>query len=163
MHLGETLLVLGALVIFSITALYINDTKFDNDITMMETEFRITAVSIAQTYIEEAQTLSYDEVLISGSISDLPDDFTSYTSLGNEGGESYPNFDDVDDYNGYSQNVVTPRADYDVSIKVSYADTLNCTPDYSNESFFKILEIKVKSDFFQDSLSCSYLFSFYKN
>ena len=98
MHLGETLLVLGALVIFSITTLYLNDTKFDNDRKLMENEFRITAVGIAQSFLEEAQTMQFDEAIINESMEDVPDDFTAVASLGPDGGESYPNFDDFDDF-----------------------------------------------------------------
>lgn len=161
MHLGETLLVLGALVIFSVSALYLNDAKFDNGMTLMETEFRITAVGIAQSFIEEAQVMEYDEVLITSAYNVLPDDFTAIASLGAEAGESYPNFNDIDDFNGFTQNITTPRADYNVNIQVSYADTLNLNPGYVNPSFFKIMSVTVKSDFFQDSLMCDYLFSFH--
>ena len=161
MHLGETLLVLGALVIFSVATLYLNDSKFDNDMTLMESEFRITAIGIAQSFIEEAQVMQYDEVLIDEEYDELPDDFTDVASLGPEDGESYPNYDDVDDFNGFTENETTPRADYIVNIQVSYSDTLNCVPEYESESFFKIMSVTVKSDFFQDSLICDYLFSFH--
>jgi len=161
MHLGETLLVLGALVIFSVSALYLNDAKFDNDMTLMETEFKITAVALAQSFLEEAQVMQYDEVLVNDSYNVLPDDFTAIASLGAEAGESYPNFDDMDDFDGFAQNITTPRADYNVNIQVSYADTLNINPGFANPSFFKIMSVTVKSVFFQDSLICDYLFSYY--
>lgn len=160
MNLGETLLVLGALVIFSLTTLYLNDSKLENNNQLMENEFRITALGISQSFIEEAQTLGFDEVLISGSPSTLPDDFTSVGSLGSDAGEIYPAFDDVDDFNGFTQSINTPRADYNVSVEVSYADTVNCSPGFSNTSFFKIMRVKVSSIFFSDSISCNYLFSF---
>lgn len=161
MHLGETLLVLGALVIFSVSALYLNDAKFDNDMKLMETEFRITAVGIAQSFIEEAQVMEYDEVLINGVYNVLPDDFTAAALLGSEDAEFYPNFDDVDDFNSFTQNITTPRADYSVTVQVSYADTLNLNPGFANPSFFKIMTVTVKSIFFQDSIFCDYLFSFH--
>ena len=161
MHLGETLLVLGALVIFSLAALYLNDSKFDNDMTLMETEFRITAVGIAQSFLEEAQSLKFDEILNDTTFTGgLPDNFTDVASLGTETGESYLNFDDVDDFNGYSTNINTPRADYDIDIIVSYADSVNINPGYLNKSFLKIMAVKVTSVFFGDSIKLDYLYSY---
>jgi len=161
MHLGETLLVLGALVIFSLAALYLNDSKFDNDMTLMETEFRITAIGIAQSFLEEAQSLKFDEILNDTTFTvGLPDNFTDVASLGPEIGESYPNFDDVDDFNGYSANINTPRADYNVDIIVSYADSANINPGYLNKSFLKIMAVKVTSIFFSDSIKLDYLYSY---
>ncbi len=162
MNIGETLLVFGAFVIFTLAALYINDAKFDNENSLLETEFKITAIGIAQSFVEEAQSRYYDEKLTDPAFSGvLPLDFSSPDSLGSEPGEVYPNFDDVDDYNNYSQAVNTPRADYSVGITVSYADTLNYIPGYNQKSFYKILTVAVTSVFFQDSVKCNYLFSYH--
>lgn len=161
MQLGETLLVLGALVIFSIAALYLNDIKFNNDQNIMESEFKTTAIGLAQKYIEEAQSVKFDEVVTGASIpSPLPDAFTNFASLGPEAGESYPQFDDVDDFNGYSAAINTPRASYHVDITVSYADSVNITPGYLSKSFLKIMIVTVSSIFFSDSLKLNYLYSF---
>lgn len=161
MNLGETLLVLGALVIFSMAALYLNDSKFDNDMTLMETEFRTTAIGIAQSFVEEAQSLKFDEILDDTTYTaGLPDNFTNIASLGPDAGESYLNFDDVDDFNGYSANINTPRANYDADIIVSYADSVNINPGYLNKSFLKIMTVKITSIFFSDSIKVDYLYSY---
>ena len=161
MNLGETLLVLGALVIFSLVTLYLNDTKFDNERILMETEFKITAMSLAQSFFEEAQYLQFDEVATDTTyIGQQTSLFTDAGDLGAEAGESYPGFDDIDDFNGFSTNINTPRANYNVSITVSYTDTVNFNPGYLNESFLKIMSIKVISDFYRDSVKCDYLFSY---
>lgn len=156
----ETFLVLGALVIFSMAALYLNDLKFDNDRRVMETEFKTTAIGIAQQYIEEAQSLKFDEAVTGSIPSSLPDAFTNFASLGPEAGESYPQFDDVDDYNGYSAGVNTPRATYTVNIVVSYADSVTISPGYTLRSFLKIMTVKVSSIFFADTVKLDYLYSF---
>ncbi len=162
MQLGETLLVLGALIIFSISTLYLNDNKLDTSNRMIEAEFKTTASGIAQSYIEEAQVLQYDEVIISESFSALPADFTNIGSLGPDAGEVYPNFDDVDDFNGFTQTETSLRqVQYEISVQVSYADTLTFTPTFSNKSFYKLLSVTVRSPFFQDSLIYKYLYSFH--
>jgi len=162
MQLGETLLVLGALIIFSLATLYLNDTKFDNNNTMMQTEFKITAIGIGQSFIEEAMNLQFDEVLTDTSFGgSVPSGFTDVASLGAESGESYPNFDDIDDFNGFSTNINTNRADYNVDIVVSYADSATLSSGYSSKSLLKIMTVTVKSDFFTDSLMLDYLYSYY--
>ena len=162
MNLGETLLVLGALMIFSLATLYLNGSKLDNDTELMETEFKTTAIGIAQSFLEEAQSLPFDEVVNDTTFSgSLPNGFTNVMSLGAEMGESYPAFDDVDDFNGYSANIITPRADYDVDINVSYADSATVSPDYANKSFLKVMTIKIESDFFTDSLKLDYLYCYH--
>ena len=162
MHLGETLLVLGALVIFSMATLHLNDSKLENDIKIMETEFKTTAIGIAQSFIEEAQALEFDEVLhdtsFTGFVGTVPGGFTAPASLGPETGETF--FDDVDDFNGYSANINTPRADYNVNITVSYADSVTVTPGFANKSFLKVMVININSAFFSDSLKLDYVHSF---
>ena len=161
MNLGETLLVLGALVIFSITTLYLNDTKFDNNQKVMEAEFKTTAVGLAQSYIEEAQALAFDECIAIDTWTSLPQDFTDPGSLGSEASESYSSFDDVDDFNDYSTTINTPRASYTVNVFVSYADSATLTPNDANNTFFKYMTVKVSSIFFSDSIKLNYMFSYY--
>lgn len=161
MQVGETLLVLGALVIFSLAALYLNDLKFDNDVKAMENEFKTTAIGLAQSFVEESESLEFDEVVTDPDFTgQLPNSFTNVVSLGPEAGESYPHYDDVDDFNGYSSTINTPRASYNVNITVSYADSVNIIPGYSNKSFLKIMSVTVSSIFFSDSLKLDYLYSF---
>ena len=161
MHLGETLYVLGALVIFSIATLYLNDTRFDNQRIMMETEFKITAMNLAQSFLEEAQDLQFDEVATDTTyIGHQVNLFTDAGALGTEIGESYPAFDDIDDFNGYSTIINTPRAGYTVNLTVSYADSTNLSPGYPNKSFLKIVTVNVTSAFYSDTVKFEYLFSY---
>ncbi len=58
----------------------------------MEIEFETTAIGIAQKYIEEAQALEFDEVLVGGTFAGIvPTDFSTPGSLGPYG-EAYADF-----------------------------------------------------------------------
>jgi len=162
MNLGETMLVLGALVIFSLVTLYLNDAKLDNETRLYEVEFETTAIGIAQSYLEEAQSLSFDEVLTNPAFAgSIPADFTAIASLGADAGEtSSANFDDVDDFNNFSSTINTQRIDYNVSIFVSYADTTTITPGLGIPSLLKIMTVTVTSAYFADSLKFDYLYCY---
>ncbi|MFC1492851.1 hypothetical protein ACFL6O_02750 [candidate division KSB1 bacterium] len=160
--MGETLLVLAALVIFSLAAMQINDTKFDNNNDLMESELELSAIGIAQSFIQEASSLSFDEAVTDTTYTTgLPGLFTDPVSLGPDGGETYGSFDDVDDFNGYASIVNTPRIDYNVSITVSYADSSTISPGYANRSFLKIMTVIIASEYFTDSLKVEYNHSYY--
>jgi len=162
MSQAETLLVLGALIIFSMAALMVNDVKFENERTMIESEFQITAIGLAQSYIQEAQRLSFDEVTVDSAFAgNIPIDFTSADNMGAETGEAYPGFDDLDDFNDFNQDITTPRADYTVDITVMYADTATLAPDLLAKSVLKLMTVRVSSIFFQDTITCRYMFGYH--
>lgn len=162
MHLGETLMALGALVLFAFASLNINAAKLDNESGMMESEFMVTATGIAQSYVHQAKGLSFDEATADSVFNGpVPDSFTAPDALGPESGEIFPNFDDLDDLHGYTGAVVTPRSDYSVSIQVQYADTLNLTPQSSARTLMKILNVRIASVYMQDTLQINQLFGFH--
>ena len=160
MQLGETLLIIGALVIFATATLYLNEIKYENEEMLWQSEFRAAAVNIAQSFIEEGGALEFDEVIVNESYVNLPDDFTSVESLGPESGETYP-FDDVDDFNGYSSEYSTGRGDYTVTITVSYSDTTTLAQGYGSKTYLKIMEVIVSGELFSDSIRCNYLFCYH--
>lgn len=162
MHLGETLLIIGSLVIFGAVSLFINGARLDSERIMMETEFQITAIGLAQSFIEEAKGLPFDEGVVDSLFTGrVPESFTAENDLGPESGEDYPLFDDVDDYNGLFRHIDTPRASYTVEVTVGYADSVTLAPQGVYRSLFKIMNVRVASAFFRDTVQCSYLFTFY--
>ena len=161
MHAVETFLVLGALVIFTMTTLYLNDAKLDTNEQLMNAEYGATAIGLAQTLIEEAQSMAFDEATVGAAyISASPTGFTPPAMLGPESGEIYPGFDDIDDFDGYVDHYDTPHAHYDISIRVQYADTASVLPDSSARHFLKRMEVTVASIFTPDSIRIAYLFGY---
>ena len=161
MQFGETLLVLGALVIFSLTTLFLNDAKLDNDLKIMETEFQITAMALSQTFVERAYSLSFDQVIADSShTGNFPEDLTDPVNLGPDGAETYLSFNDIDDFHGYTTQLTTPRAVYDVTINVSYVDSLNIAGVDTGETFLKQMIVKTTSPFYSDTVQLQYLYGF---
>ncbi|MDZ7261547.1 MAG: hypothetical protein ONB05_05515 [candidate division KSB1 bacterium] len=140
----ELLLVLGAIILFSMTSLSVNRTIFYNKEAIWANEFEAAAIAIAQQYIEEAKTKAFDEVIYS-TVPTGPSDFTRPSSLGPEAGETYP-FDDFDDYNGFVTTVGTPRNSYTVSIQVGYV--FDGAPDslLSAQTYCKKITVTVAND-----------------
>jgi hypothetical protein len=157
----ETMLVLGALIIFSIMTLTLNDVRLDTDHTLMAGELQLTAVSMAHDLFEQAQNLAYDEVLTDSSFAGwLPDDLTGPDNLGPDSGELYPAFDDVDDFHNYNAEWLTPRGSYQVQVAVQYADTGATGPQDSTSTLVKIMSVNIASEFYADTLRMHYMLGY---
>ncbi len=162
MQFGESFLVIGAIIIFTAASVSINGAKLENERIMMESELMISAEGLAQSFIEEAKNLSFDNISADTTFSGLvPDEFSEAISFGCETGESYPLFNDIDDYSGFSRNILTERAGFRIDITVSYADSVNLIPGFQGKTLYKYMDVRVTSAYFADTVKCGYLFSFY--
>jgi hypothetical protein len=161
MHLGESLLATGAVVTFTMGALQLNTMRLDSQVRMLESELRTTALSLAQSYVERAQGLSFDEAVVAAApAASLQEHLTEAVGLGPDAGESVPfQFDDVDDFHAYSEQVVTPRADYRVAFTTTYADSATLSPS-SQRGLLKWLTVEVSSPHYRDTLRVHYLCAF---
>ena len=81
MGTGQMLSVLGAIMLLSLVSLSINTMIVGKTTTMLEAEASLTAISLAQTMIDEIQTKSYDAATVSQKIYD-PTKFTAADQLG---------------------------------------------------------------------------------
>jgi hypothetical protein len=153
MNLGQMTLAVGALSMLGLLILNTNGTLLSTDVVMSESEFGITAVSLATSLVEEATGKSFDSV-VSDTTNPLtdPSTFTPTASLGHSPSESYrasvpstTDFNDFDDFNNlflvFKSDVATdtthtPGADYEqivpgihskyyVQSKVRYVDPSN--------------------------------------
>jgi len=125
----------------STLALTLNSVMLDGNRTMMETELIIGATSIAESFIEQAGALKFDEQVGLQPPSSFPYTFTSPGELGPDSGETYPGYNDVDDFDGYTATVSTSRADYTVTVSVRY-----CNSDGSyatSRTFYKRIDVSV--------------------
>ena len=121
MHLGQTMLALGALVMVSVMALNVNRRIVEGDQQMYEAEAIDFATGFAQGLLYEITSKKFDELAVDSVLQD-PSEFTSpfMFNPGYEGEmlptlpdtawyKSISTFDDVDDYNGYTRKVNTAR------------------------------------------------------
>jgi len=155
---GQMMLGLGAIVMLSTLALTLNSIVLDGNKVMMESEFYVSGTSVAQSFVEHAAVLRFDEQVGSLAPSTFPGTFTSVGSLGPEGGESYPNYDDVDDFDGYSATVSTTRADFNISITVEYCDESGNTS--TNRTFFKKMEVTAGNPFIPTGVVIRRIFAY---
>jgi hypothetical protein len=103
MSSGQQILVLGAIILFSIFILRVYSTENGHIKNSITNEAIITATGVAQTLLEQIETESFDQNTVSKSVS-TPDSLTAPISLGPDAGEnSVTKFNDVDDYNNYSE------------------------------------------------------------
>ena len=158
MSSGQMILALGALVMLSTLALTLNSVVLDGNRTMMESELYISGTSAAQSFLERAAVLAFDENVGTYDPSTFPGSFTSSGYLGPDAGEAYPNYDDVDDFNGYSATVSTTRGDFNVAIVVNYCDASG--NDQGSQTYFKKMEVTVGSPFIPTPVVARRIFAY---
>lgn len=141
---GQMLLVLGALLLFTLMLPSLNETILYNDRSMVNTKAEMTAMTLAQRFLEEAGSKKFDEACVTGSPT-LPSQMTPSGLLGRETGETYPNFDDVDDYNNLSfvDTLTLPTVRFNVAAAVTYINSSNPTQTSTSRTFIKQLRLTV--------------------
>jgi hypothetical protein len=150
----QSMLAIGALVIFSIVSLLFNSTVLQTSTLEIEDKIYLNAFSLADDLIEEMKEKAFDEKTI---------DFQAINPwqltlpLGKEG-ETWPYFDDVDDYNGYHKDIDAPHAEgYSVDCAVEY-----CQADGSfsaSQTYYKKVTITVSSKYLRDPFQMYFIFS----
>lgn len=162
----EMMLVLGALMFFTVTSLSINRFCLTNSEFMMQTEFDYYAVSLAQGIIEEAKTRAFD-VAVEGTpppLSSLPGAFTYPPSP--RWDEHYPNFSDVDDYHGLNLNINASvngsLVSYNIRVVVGYVRETDLNTVVSYRTFHKKMTVTVTSTYLRAPVVLSHVFSYYQ-
>jgi hypothetical protein len=156
------MLLMGRLIVM------VNDNNANMGEAVKMSEYRITATSLATSYLEDAIGKEFDEKTLPPN--DPPTvTATSCTlpaSLGPDAGEVYPYFDDFDDYNGLDRldtlrditgKIVT--AIYHVRGFVQYVKISGgtivpetTTPTYTKQLIIKITSASILKDNFSYSL-----------
>jgi hypothetical protein len=103
MGLGQMMLVIGGIVLLGVVVLTANGSLIESTDTMNDSEFGVTAVSLASSLVEEASGKMFDAIIADSTSPALTDPSQLSTTLGPETGESYRSgthdFDDFDDFN----------------------------------------------------------------
>ena len=148
---GQMLLVLGALVLFSIMLPSLNQTLLHNDRTLISTNAELTAISLAEKILAEAGTLAFDVVCVT-SHPTSPSQLTDPGNLGPAAGENYPNFNDLDDFHGVTivDSTTLPSVLFNITGQVTYVDPNDPTQDVGYETFLKRLRVTVTGPYLVD-------------
>ncbi|MCK4689994.1 MAG: hypothetical protein KAT41_06845 [Candidatus Marinimicrobia bacterium] len=162
---AELLILLGAIVIWGIYTLSINEARFNNEVSIMQSQFEISAVGIANSYLEEAKSKAFDEILLSSTSStfsdSLPGEFTALDGLGIDADEIYPNFDDIDDFHNYTVSDTTSEGFvYTVSITVGYVATSDFDNFSANRTFYKRMNVIIDSPDLSNNLNLSRIYPY---
>ena len=163
MSTGETLLIIGAVFIFSLTSVYTNYEILESGNAVTEAKIMNGATALALSYIEDAKRLAFDNATIAGSGNLDQTVLTNPGDLGVEGGEIYPGFDDVDDFHNYNQAATTEFLTYFISASVTYVDTNNMNISNADRTLYKRLTVNVTTPFLQDTVKLIHVFSFWGN
>jgi hypothetical protein len=159
---AELLILLGAIVIWGIFTLSVNKARFNNEVSIMQSQFEISAVGIANSYLEEAKSKAFDEILLGSSTpSTLPDEFTAPGNLGIDTGEIYPNFDDIDDFHNYTVSDTSAEGFvYTVSITVGYVATSDFDNFSAIRTFYKRMNVTISSPDLSNNLNLSRIYPY---
>jgi hypothetical protein len=173
-----------AMLLLSISVLTINRQTLTTNDTLMSSRYGLMALSLANTIIQDASGLAFDEnTAIQGSSVTSLTQLTLPSALGLDTGESASNpntFDDFDDYNCYR---TTPKTDViivDATVtpnktmtfyslcKVDYVDGTNPNNVMTTQTWHKRLMISVYSNDLKDpwtglvdTLKLSTVYSYY--
>lgn len=157
MHLGQTMLALGALVMVSVLALNANRRIVESDEEMYEAEAIDFAAGFAQGLLYEVSSKKFDELAVDSVLQD-PSEFTSPymfnpvyegemlpTSPDTAWYKSISTFDDVDDYNGYTREVNTERIKgFIVKVEVYYVTGSDPEVPVYSQTYYKRVVVTVE-------------------
>ncbi len=166
------LLTIGALVLLGMFTLTANSLMSENLRLAEENEYYLTALSLAESVIQEAKTKSFDQATAAAQAVS-PAVLTDPALLGPEGSEwislpdsgaagvflSTTSYNDVDDYNGYERMVWTPRAEgYVIDVSVSYASPSWPDSTVTYRTYCKQMTVTVTSPYISQPVSLQYAF-----
>lgn len=127
MGTGQTLITILALALLSLAVLNINRGLLSHDISLAQNRYRLEALSIATSYIQQATQYFFDEAVANSNNTAKtdPNTFTEPSLLGFEPTDSME-INDFDDYNNIVR-IDTGKSSviYRVSFRVEYADLSN--------------------------------------
>lgn len=160
------ILALGAMILLTILITNVNKSSLYTEDIMYDSNFGITATSIASSIIEDASKKRFDNIFyIDSSTVTNPSDFTSPANLGIDSGEVAGDprtFNDFDDYNNYSGvDSTMPSAIFDYICRVHYVKD-NALDDSSNtQTFHKKITVRVWSISMKDTIVMSSIYSYW--
>lgn len=152
--LGQILLVICAMTIFSMVQLSVNASILQSFVVSIDSEASLDALSLGQSMIDEVTKKSFDKVTLEERIYNRAE-LTPVNSFGPDSGEvivspeeepysSSAVFDDIDDYHGYTRIVSTPRlGDFTLSDSVYYLNEENQDLTSNSQTWYKEVVVTV--------------------
>jgi len=152
---GESLISIGALIVFSLVSLNFNSTILQTTTVEVENKVYLTAFSLADDLIEEIRQKAFDAATVDFPTTNTAS-LTSAYSLGHNSSEIYPNYNDVDDFNGFNKTVSAPHAEnYTITCEVYYVDGDNPDNKVMTQTFDKKVVVTVSSPYLRHDIQLS--------
>ena len=143
----QMILALGAMILLTILITNVNKNSLNTEDVMYDSNFGITATSIASSVIEDASKKRFDNIFYvdSSTVYD-PTNFTPAADLGVETGEVITDaktFNDFDDYDGFTGvDSTMPSAIFNYSCTVNYVNENNLDAIKIHKLIIKKLRLK---------------------
>ncbi len=162
----QMFLALGAMILLTILITNVNKNSLYTEDVMYDSNFGITATSIASSIIEDASKKRFDNIYYVDSTAVYdPTHFTIAADLGIDSGEVATDartFNDFDDYNGFTGiDSTMPSAIFNYSSTVGYVDHHFPDVTINTQSFHKKITVKVWSESMKDTMIMSSIFSYW--
>ncbi|GAB4297120.1 MAG: hypothetical protein Kow0098_21010 [Ignavibacteriaceae bacterium] len=159
------LLSLGAILLLSMLTLRVNTNQLTTEETMVNSKMGLMAISLANSYIEEANKLAFDEA----TVDEFVDNIGPLTGTGNLGpavGEYYPDFNDFDDFNDFftidTVQIGTVEELFQISCTVHYIQPENPDQISLKKTYHKRINVTVSHPSMTDAITISSIFSYWK-
>ncbi|HEX9739349.1 MAG TPA: hypothetical protein VGA29_01130 [Ignavibacteriaceae bacterium] len=162
----QMILALGAMILLTILITNVNKNSLHTEDVMYDSNFGITATSIASSIIEDASKKRFDHIYYTDSTAVYNvNNFTPAANLGIDSGEVAANsrtFNDFDDYDGYTGvDSTMPSAVFNFSSIVNYINANDPDATLNVQSFHKKITVKVWSESMKDTMIMSSIYSYW--
>ena len=166
------MLTIAAMFLLSMVILTANRGYLTTSTTVNESRYDIMGVSVANSIIEDATNLAFDENTVAAAVSNTSS-LTTVAHLGLDGSENSNNwkgFDDFDDYNCYKSS---PRRDtvqiqgttrqmiFNSFVRVDYVDPSNPNTIATSQTYHKKISIRVFAPGMTDTVKMSSVYSYW--
>ena len=146
-----------SIVIFSFLLLQANSLMLRNDNVTVDHEYEKTAIALAQSIIEEAKSLDFDENMSPNSI---PGGFNAPGQI-EKSNLNRDEFTAFDHFHNYVDTIPTQLGDYEISVTVSYAASEPPFENIDTKSTSKRMTVTASSVANNDSATLEYIKSFF--
>ncbi|MBI3194386.1 MAG: hypothetical protein HYZ34_07985 [Ignavibacteriae bacterium] len=161
MNTGQMMLTMGALALFSMTALNITRSFNTSGQAILRAKCGLAATSLATSMVEEASGRYFDAATADSAVTKTTA-LTSPNGLGPRADEKYPNFNDFDDYNNLYVKLFLALPDtFHIKCKVVYINPVNPEVASTVATWHKKLTVSVTSPVFVDTIKSEYIFSYW--
>ena len=176
---GQMMMTILGMVLLSMVILTMNRGFYNTNTTMASSRYNILGISVANSIMEDATSMRFDEATTGGTITS-PSQATAPANLGVETGESSTNpktFDDFDDYNAFKTNPkldtilvtgTTKKIIFNSICKVDYVTASNPSLTSGSQTYHKRLriwvycpEIRDPKTLVTDTIKLSTVFSYW--